>query len=642
MGGSQSFQRLAGAPSRELFATLDEYFASQRTGAMEMFREFDREHMGAIPLSQVNSLIQRLMPDINRKELTHVNLMLSITNSQQVSFAELLEAVKDCRQASMNIRSKTSLDDLQWGIRRAFRNSRQEAIRAMNDYSFMDHNRSNCISHVEVVRMLRSLKPTISSMDLRMISTCLYLLDVDGKGSISVEEVLSLLAMDDPSDPAHPALSDFAAPPSRFPDYPTPRAGGELYSRSATNPLDSADYGAPPAVVAVPTPQSAKEDLRRAVELHREHENRLKQAMRGAQECMAVDADELRRDLRRVENFSGSLDTLQQKIELAGNAVQEELKAGFDGLQTVLVERAQVLLATAADVTAERLAMVRAQSDRSKATAEQANAVLKIVETAQEEKDPLIVMGLSEKFEAALSALHDSKRLRALDACTNEDHHLAVDFATAKDELRELIEFLHPPQGSLRGSAALSLLRDVFQTIDKEKNGKVSKASLLGAVRADLKMMGSMGSMLKNTNQSPEIFEEVFKRIDIDGTETLSWPEFASYFGKNTVQLPDFGKKPSGKAGKAAMSKEIEALKAELSEKRSLLEDGAHESERLANMLEKAEVFAAQQATRHEEAVAALEEQLATEKAALETEFAAKLKAVESENAAQKADFEAR
>ena len=47
-------------------------------------QEFDREHMGAIPLSQVNGLIQRLMPDINRKEVTHVNLMLSITNSQKV------------------------------------------------------------------------------------------------------------------------------------------------------------------------------------------------------------------------------------------------------------------------------------------------------------------------------------------------------------------------------------------------------------------------------------------------------------------------------------------------------------------------------------------------------------------------------
>ena len=91
----------------------------------------------------------------------------------QVSFSDLIEAIKDCRQATVNIRSNTSLDDLQWELRRTFRNSRQEAIRTLSDYSFMDHNRSNCVTHTEIVRMIRSLKPTISSMDLRMIATCL-------------------------------------------------------------------------------------------------------------------------------------------------------------------------------------------------------------------------------------------------------------------------------------------------------------------------------------------------------------------------------------------------------------------------------------------------------------------------------------
>eukprot|EP00242_Pyramimonas_sp_CCMP2087_P016992 CAMPEP_0198225444 /NCGR_PEP_ID=MMETSP1445-20131203/101120_1 /TAXON_ID=36898 /ORGANISM="Pyramimonas sp., Strain CCMP2087" /LENGTH=83 /DNA_ID=CAMNT_0043904965 /DNA_START=66 /DNA_END=314 /DNA_ORIENTATION=- len=83
MGGSQSMHRLAGAPLRELFATLDEYFTSQRTGAMEIFREFDRDYKGFIPLSQVSSMCQRLMPDITRKELAHVNLMLSLSGSSQ-------------------------------------------------------------------------------------------------------------------------------------------------------------------------------------------------------------------------------------------------------------------------------------------------------------------------------------------------------------------------------------------------------------------------------------------------------------------------------------------------------------------------------------------------------------------------------
>lgn len=34
----------------------------------------------------------------------------------------------------------------------------------------------------------------------------------------------------------------------------------------------------------------------------------------------------------------------------------------------------------------------------------------------------------SEKFEAAITNLHDSGRLRMLEPCTNEDHGLVVDF----------------------------------------------------------------------------------------------------------------------------------------------------------------------------------------------------------------------
>ena len=45
--------------------------------------------------------------------------------------------------------------------------------------------------------------------------------------------------------------------------------------------------------------------------------------MRGAQECMAVDADEMRRDLRRLELFESHLDALAKKVEVAGHGVQE-------------------------------------------------------------------------------------------------------------------------------------------------------------------------------------------------------------------------------------------------------------------------------------------------------------------------------
>jgi hypothetical protein len=150
------------------------------------------------------------------------------------------------------------------------------------------------------------------------------------------------------------------------------------------------------------------------------------------QECMAVDADELRRDIRRLEAFHSSLNQLARGVEASGTKVQQSLQvrvlsisgfyrrlvfelvceegsgihleihqarktsaeklghscgwenrllqAGFDSMQAVLVERAGALLAQAADVTAERLAMVRAQGDRTMVCVKEAKAVVAIAE----------------------------------------------------------------------------------------------------------------------------------------------------------------------------------------------------------------------------------------------------------------------
>jgi hypothetical protein len=97
-----------------------------------------------------------------------------VKHTHQVTFLELAEQLKECRQAAVNVRTKaTMMDDLQWELCRIARNSRQEAIRALSDYSFVDHNRSHCVTHLEVLRMLRTGKASLSVADLRMVATCL-------------------------------------------------------------------------------------------------------------------------------------------------------------------------------------------------------------------------------------------------------------------------------------------------------------------------------------------------------------------------------------------------------------------------------------------------------------------------------------
>jgi hypothetical protein len=80
------------------------------------------------------------------------------------------------------------------------------------------------------------------------------------------------------------------------------------------------------------------------------------------------------------------------------------------------------------------------------------------------------VQALAEKFEAALASLQDSGRLRALDACTVDDHGLTVDFEAAREELVELLDFTRcggggvggadGVAGPLRGAAAMQVRID--------------------------------------------------------------------------------------------------------------------------------------------------------------------------------------
>ena len=62
--------------------------------------------------------------------------------------------------------------------------------------------------------------------------------------------------------------------------------------------------------------------------------------------------------------------------------------------------------------------------------------------------------------------------------------------------------------------------------------------TLMTALREDRKVAELLKMPLltdpNHGNLGPsETFEETFRKIDVASTDTLSWPEFASYFGKS-------------------------------------------------------------------------------------------------------------
>jgi hypothetical protein len=113
------------------------------------------------------------------------------------------------------------------------------------------------------------------------------------------------------------------------------------------------------------------------------------------QEAMAVDADELRREQRKLEEFWGALQVLSAGVSAAALRTEEELRAGFARVRQLTDARESALLAQVADVAAERLATCHEQQDASTATVADAATVLAVAAAAERETDAYRVLQVS-------------------------------------------------------------------------------------------------------------------------------------------------------------------------------------------------------------------------------------------------------
>ena len=105
------------------------------------------------------------------------------------------------------------------------------------------------------------------------------------------------------------------------------------------------------------------------------------------QDAMAVDADELRREQRKLEEFWSSLEVLTGDVSAAALRCEQELRNGFARVRQLTNAREHAVLAQVADVVAERLATCRAQQDASTAAVADAGRVLAVAAAAERETD---------------------------------------------------------------------------------------------------------------------------------------------------------------------------------------------------------------------------------------------------------------
>ncbi|KAK3254846.1 hypothetical protein CYMTET_35954, partial [Cymbomonas tetramitiformis] len=197
-------------------------------------------------------------------------------------------------------------------------------------------------------------------------------------------------------------------------------------------------------------------------------------------------------------------------------------------------------------------------------------------EYALEEKDPYIVLQQSDRFETSLEMLRASGRTRELEAATTDELGLFVDFDDAVDSLKSVLDFIAAGEGvpgTLRGGAAMRVLREVFESVDHDHDGKINKGELMSSLQRDGRVLDMLklptAASMHCDGSNPELFEEVFRRIDLDRSRKLSWPEFASFFGRSF--FGSNGEKPPVQRSKVELVRDVSRLSSEAQTKQDEL-----------------------------------------------------------------------
>ncbi|BBN16550.1 hypothetical protein MPTK1_7g07300 [Marchantia polymorpha subsp. ruderalis] len=149
---------------------------------------------------------------------------------------------------------------------------------------------------------------------------------------------------------------------------------------------------------------------------------------------------------------------------------------------------------------------------------------------------------LGDPFEPYLQLIEQylhsavSFHARALEQLSAAFGHLRKASQTARD-----VAYLH----SLAAAVGLSVkeyqrLLEMFNKIDIEKVGTISKRQLMEAMKRDKDIAAFMQlSRAKNKDGKRETFEGVFNRIDTEGLGAVTWESFLHFFSSERSLTSD-------------------------------------------------------------------------------------------------------
>ncbi|KAG2447989.1 hypothetical protein HYH02_007017 [Chlamydomonas schloesseri] len=175
-------------------ATLDSFLASNGARLQEVFAQFDVDNSGQLDRRELARLLQTLMPDLNQTQIEELRMMLDVDGDGLISLPEMLESIKEAFAArtAAKVGKNIEVNDALDRIREVLRENKQE-VRASFDE--LDSDKDGCLSHLEVVRLVRRFLKDMYQKEVRYLLAKLQQWDVQGESKVSFDELYQCLEL---------------------------------------------------------------------------------------------------------------------------------------------------------------------------------------------------------------------------------------------------------------------------------------------------------------------------------------------------------------------------------------------------------------------------------------------------------------
>ena len=186
--------RLAVAPKHEdLFNALDAYLKREQIHLKEAFDRFDLDHSNALDTSELGRLLQSVMPSVKPAKQRYFRAMLDINDDGKVTYAEMVEALKECitvGEHTMSADGSVELNDVLMKLKDYISKSHSTVHAVFNEF---DKDGSGALEQRELIGMFTKLIPNLTPKEKRYLLSHIAKMDLDGDGKISLSELRKAL-----------------------------------------------------------------------------------------------------------------------------------------------------------------------------------------------------------------------------------------------------------------------------------------------------------------------------------------------------------------------------------------------------------------------------------------------------------------